>query len=436
LNNIGLVYISPGFYRIVGANQDSFPEEWKDLAALIHPEEAPEYRALFQRILQGQVPHSSAVLRFKQVNGTFVWIEMFVVPVMDGHGNIIGMDGLVRDVSEHLQVAELLSQRSLELSALLDAQKALVGNLDFEETLQSIAGQTHRLLESKLSVIFLLDDEAQYLQPQALASSLDIEPDSLRLLVGEGVSGWVAAKGRSQLVNKVSEDPRSQQLNHQLGSDASLMVVPLIIADEVAGALTVVGAVDQYDQSHLNFLESLAQVASLALANSQSFSLIARRAALDGLTGAHNRLFLEDNLETELNRADKMGYPLAVLMVDVDNLKDINDEHGHLAGDRLLIHLVSVLKQKTRETDWVARFGGDEFVVILPGCPEAVLNRLGQQIREGIEEGTAPLPYSVSLGGAVRQPGAGSASELLRRADEAERSMKSDERQLRFDQDN
>lgn len=424
LNDDGLVFITPGFSEILQYSHEAFSANPQQLHEIIHPDESEEFRALLERLINGLSAQSSAVLRLVRSDQSEIWVEMFAVPVMDSEGGIIGIDGVVRDVSEHLQVADLLSRRSLELAALLDAQKALVSSLDYESTLQTIVEQANQLLKAQLSVIFQPDKEGQKIRPLAIANPGNIETGDLDLLIGEGISGWVVAKGESQLVDNLAQDPRGRRLKNQLGMDASLLVVPLVIGDDVAGVITVVGEVEQYEADDLRFLEALAQIAALALANSQNFQVVEQKASLDGLTGAHNRLFLDENLAQEVERADRLGYPLAVMMVDVDDLKGINDRHGHLAGDDVLKHLVGVLNSNSRETDWVARYGGDEFVVILPGCPEPILERLAERIKTATSQHDLDLTYSVSIGGAVRWPGAGGAEELLQFADDAERSAK------------
>jgi len=163
------------------------------------------------------------------------------------------------------------------------------------------------------------------------------------------------------------------------------------------------------------------------LANSRSYQTVERLATVDSLTGAYNRRFLEDNLPGELERAYRMHYPLAMMMIDVDDLKVINDQHGHTQGDEVLRRTVEVVLANVRETDWLVRFGGDEFVVVLPGCSPEHLERLAGKIR-GQMAASQQLaePVSLSLGGAILESGWLTAEELLRAADDAERQAKRD----------
>ncbi|MFP3853363.1 MAG: diguanylate cyclase domain-containing protein [Anaerolineales bacterium] len=420
----GIVFSNRGFSELLKYPYEEFSKDPRPLEALVDSGCSDEVDDVLYRLQQGLVSQSSSVIQLRRADGTPVWTELFVIPVLDKDGEVIGVDGVVRDVSGHLEVADLLSRRTLQLGALLEAHQALAGSLDFEKTLRMIVEQAQSLLDAKLSVIFLLDPESQQLQPLADAGSIAIPTKDLRFMVGEGVSGWVIANAQSQKVDQLSADPRGQRILHRLEADISLLAVPLKLSDQVAGTLTLVGDTHQFDDSDLEFLETLGQVASLALANSRNYQLVEKMATIDGLTGAHNRLFLEESLPEEIERADRLGYPLAVLMVDVDDLKGINDQHGHLKGDEVLKTLVVVLQRCTRETDWVARYGGDEFLVVLPGCSTTNLRRLGEKIQNDLLKTLEEIEFSISIGGAVHEGGKGGTFDLLQRADRAERAAK------------
>jgi diguanylate cyclase (GGDEF)-like protein len=180
----------------------------------------------------------------------------------------------------------------------------------------------------------------------------------------------------------------------------------------------------------LDLLVALAQVVSLTVANTQLFSEVQRLATVDDLTGAFNRNYLNAHLENELNRARRLGYPLGLLIVDVDDLKKVNDRHGHLAGDELLKLVVCVLKESIRETDWVARYGGDEFAVVLPGCSADQLLGIGKKLQSSMAGKLLELPkgrsieLSVSIGGTAYPEDVENVNDLVRVADQAELEAK------------
>jgi diguanylate cyclase (GGDEF)-like protein len=212
--------------------------------------------------------------------------------------------------------------------------------------------------------------------------------------------------------------------------DESLLCVPLEIGGQVTGALLLSGQPGQYGDSDLDFLVALSQVASLAIANSQTYDRVQRQATLDSLTGAFNRHFLNQNLRAELGRADRLGYSVGLVMVDVDLLKRVNDEYGHLAGDDVLRAVVDGLRTASRETDWVARYGGDEFAVVLPGCAPEQLPAVAEKLRRSVADSQVRLKdgrnlsVTVSLGGSVFPDLAPDMLQMLSMADANERRAK------------
>jgi diguanylate cyclase (GGDEF)-like protein len=148
------------------------------------------------------------------------------------------------------------------------------------------------------------------------------------------------------------------------------------------------------------------------------------------LTGAFNRHFLNQNLRAELGRADRLGYSVGLVMVDVDLLKRVNDEYGHLAGDDVLRAVVDGLRTASRETDWVARYGGDEFAVVLPGCAPEQLPAVAEKLRRSVADSQVRLKdgrnlsVTVSLGGSVFPDLAPDMLQMLSMADANERRAK------------
>lgn len=149
-----------------------------------------------------------------------------------------------------------------------------------------------------------------------------------------------------------------------------------------------------------------------------------RTAMVDALTGLYNRRWLEDALPRFVNRFSRSKQPLALLMIDVDHFKRVNDEHGHPAGDAVLVTVAHTLRTAVRPTDHVARFGGEEFAVILPETGPRAARGVAERLREAVKlapmkdaNGNLLPSVTVSIGGAILPPQDGSAPGLISLAD-------------------
>lgn len=146
------------------------------------------------------------------------------------------------------------------------------------------------------------------------------------------------------------------------------------------------------------------------------------RSITDALTGLPNRVALDDVLERERKRSDRSGEPLSMVVIDLDNFKQINDRHGHLVGDDYLKTFATILKKNTRATDYNFRIGGDEFLTVLVDCAEADISRYVARIEAAVERWNRDRPHTdklmVSAGGASLGAFNGSTEACLRAADE------------------
>lgn len=415
-----------GFAALVGRSIDDLLSPDRELHEFVHQDSRRDFDGMLAQLEAGEEASASAVIRLQRPDGDVVWVELFLVASRDNHSQLLRLDGVARDVSEHLEVADLLSKASLEQRALLETQRELLTNLDFEETLHSIVERARDLLDARVGTLFLLDD-AGWLQPTATAADEPAVSPVRRSRVGQGVVGQAVAAGEPRYVPDVAAPGETSPLREVVAGVGSMLVAPLSAAEAARGALVVVGEVGQYSEEDLNFMVALAQIASLALANSRSYRAVERLATVDALTGAFNRRFLEQNLSSELARADRIGYPLGVLMLDVDDLKSFNDRFGHPVGDQVLRHVVDVCRAQLRDTDWIVRYGGDEFVAVLPGCGRDSLRRVGEKLWAALAEEPLLLEagqkefVNVSMGGAVKGGDWIDPEDLIAAADSAER---------------
>jgi diguanylate cyclase (GGDEF)-like protein/PAS domain S-box-containing protein len=422
----GLAYVSPGFEVALGYASEDCLHQAQFFGQLIDGSSQDEFESALSLLRSRAQPSISSVVRLRCKDGGLIWAELFGIAVENDVGDVVGIDGVARDVSEHLQVTELLSRHTHEQQVLLNVQRDLWSKLDLKQTCDLIVNESQRFLKADSCILLLTETDGITLR--ALSAMGDVTTKQLPQIVriGEGLLGRVVQLGAPQRLEGRSVS--GGQLRDEAGK--TVLVAPLKLEGQVTGALIAQGNAVALGQADLKFLESISQAAAKAIDNSRSFQEVRRQASTDGLTGAFNRRFFESNLANELSRADRLGYAVGLLFVDVDDLKVINDNHGHLVGDDVLRSLVQLLKRKLRETDWVARYGGDEFAVVLPGCSADQLELLAGRLKKSLATLKVDLPngdrlpVSFSIGGSVYPESVSVTDNLVAAADNAERAAK------------
>lgn len=202
-------------------------------------------------------------------------------------------------------------------------------------------------------------------------------------------------------------------------------VVPLELGDSLPGLLLLGPRMtgEPYEPADLALLQTLADSSAVALRNADLLDRLKREVSVDPLTGCLNRRGFEERMEAELARARRYRRPLTVVLLDIDRFKALNDEDGHEAGDYALKRLGSTLRRTLRTSDYVCRYGGEEFALLCPETTKADSLLLAERIRRTIEElepdELMPRRLTASFGTAALPDDAPEAAELLRAADRA-----------------
>ncbi|MBW1832162.1 MAG: diguanylate cyclase, partial [Deltaproteobacteria bacterium] len=238
----------------------------------------------------------------------------------------------------------------------------------------------------------------------------------------------MVVKNRHYLPYRGEFDSKQQVLftkKAKLKAMESLLVLPLVAREEPIGTLIVAAkAPGAFGTSARETLQALANQLAVAMANARSVRLLEELATTDGLTGCLNKRALLDHMEQKLMAAQRFGRKLSLIVTDLDHFKAVNDTYGHAAGDRVLKELGEVLRRVKRETDIVARFGGEEFCVLCEETDVRGAQLLAERVREELEKTEVltelgPLKVTASLGVATFPDHASTAADLFVQGDKA-----------------
>jgi diguanylate cyclase (GGDEF)-like protein len=302
---------------------------------------------------------------------------------------------------------------------LLQAAETINSSLDSLALEQTILGEAARLMGADAAALLLLRGDV-LVAGEALGLD-ERARDGLVVPVETSVYGRALVSGEVVLEQTSESAPDSPPAGVALtgGQWRTVVASPLRSNRTTYGALGLFfRAPRSFADEELALLRTLALQAAIALDNRRLMQEKERMAVHDGLTDVYNRGYLELAIDRAVKEVDRRGGDLSVLFVDVDGMKDVNDTYGHQAGDALLVDLARLLAASCRASDVVARYGGDEFVVLMSGTDADGAEAVARKVAAAIAERNAAAPppdLSASVG--THTAGAGTAGDLLREAD-------------------
>ncbi len=341
----------------------------------------------------------------------------------EGQGDVAQLAEAFNSMTENLRgyVGELRKSRD-ELRRGLDRLgETLSSTHDLEGMFSVILDTAAITLGAKSGAVYLLSPSGRDVRLEVARGYQ--APERAALRIGEGIAGRSAA-GISVLLPS-ERDPVSPSRPVEPAAPTAI-AVPLIRGDRTMGVLALYGRSipEPFAQDDVATLGSFAAQASVAVENVLLHKEAQRLSITDGLTGVWNRRYLQLTLTKEIERAQRFGRPLSVLMMDIDHFKLVNDAHGHHVGDEVLVELTRRTMSTIRgQIDSLARYGGEEFVVVLPETPsdgaKVVADKILAVIRHRpfVEDEDTGVPLTVSIGVAAFPEDGSTADELVRAAD-------------------
>jgi diguanylate cyclase (GGDEF)-like protein len=284
--------------------------------------------------------------------------------------------------------------------------RSLTSSFDLDTILRTILEHMERFIDADLWSLLMLDEARQELHYAIASGGEEFALRELRVKVGEGVAGWVVEHGETLIVPETVDDPRLKQPQSEVGTKIrSVIALPLRGRKVTQGAIEIFNPrADQLTDYTIAFLHILADHAAIAIENARDVARIQQLTITDDTTGLFNVRHLYDVLGRELERCNKEQVPLSLAFLDLDRFKLVNDAHGHLIGSELLSRAGQRLQQLSRPQDLCFRYGGDEFVVIMPSTTaNEATERFTNMHRELTSSrfrmnGTLELSVSASVG--------------------------------------
>jgi diguanylate cyclase (GGDEF)-like protein len=278
---------------------------------------------------------------------------------------------------------------SKRLAILTDIVKTANSILEPRKVIELIMAKIQQLIPSEAWSMLMVDEERRELAFELALGEKAKDVSSFRVKIGEGIAGWVAETGKPTIVNDVSRDPRfSGKFDSKTRfRTRSVLCAPLISRGRTIGVVEIINRQGgRFTRTDLSMLLTLVEPCAIAIENAILFQKTEQLTITDDLTRLFNSRYLNVYIGREIKRCKRHGIPLSVIFLDLDGFKRINDLYGHLAGSRTLAEVGGILAQAVRESDILARYGGDEFVVVLPETPPGGAMVIAERIRRAIEQ--------------------------------------------------
>jgi diguanylate cyclase (GGDEF)-like protein len=322
------------------------------------------------------------------------------------------------------EMTTALRQDRQELAALNKFSEAVTQCTSETEIYEHVLHLLRERFKPRQAIIFRLNTAENYLE---VAASLVPMPEELRdwPIIEEPHNCKAVRMGRRFLVNDVKAEPLCPA-KFLPPKEGSYYCGPLIAGGIIIGAVRLEGPAEFWTPERETLLESYLSGTASALSNLRLLETMKQRANIDELTGLYNRRFLEDYGRKLIAMARRKESPVGVIMMDLDHFKEFNDVYGHEVGDRILRHFAKTVTPAIRETNLAARFGGEEFVVLLPDTGLQACLLVAERIRNAVARSSVPLgpdrpssQLTVSLGIAVYPQHGQTLEELLLASDKA-----------------
>jgi diguanylate cyclase (GGDEF)-like protein len=322
-----------------------------------------------------------------------------------------------------------LKQRIKELSTFNTIAKTLNSTLNLKEVLDIVMGKVKELIKAEAWSILMLDEKTKELVFEVAVGEKGQQVKEMRLAMGQGVAGWVAQHQQPVIVPDTATDERFfKGLDQRTGfRTKSIIATPLVSRGRLIGVVEIINKLGEnpFDNRDLELLQTLTDHAAIAIENARLYEKARRLAITDDLTGLYNSRHCDMFLKKAMEEATKKEKPLSLIFIDLDHMKEVDDTYGHLMGGYALKEVADRIAGEVKAPDMASRYGGDEYVIVLPHKDSRQAAELAESIRKKIEaepfltEHKLSCRITASIGIATYPEHARNTDELFSKADKA-----------------
>jgi len=317
--------------------------------------------------------------------------------------------------------------RQTELRIFHDVARALTSELDLDSILRAIMRQMEQFFRPEQWSLLIVDEARHDLFYAVVVGHAEADLRDVRVTMGEGLAGWVAVHGETLIIPESADDPRLNDTAHQSRFRIrSAICMPLRSREQTLGVIQLFNCqVESLADDTIFFLHLLSDYAAIAIENARAVEKIQQLTVTDDCTGLYNQRHLYRQLKAACDQARVSGEPFSLLFIDLDHFKQINDEHGHLIGSRLLAEFGQAVRAQVGPDGSVYRYGGDEFIVLLPGAGKPEAEWRARRLHEDLRGASFHVGHQLDLcvrasyGVAAWPADAADMHELIRAADAA-----------------
>jgi diguanylate cyclase (GGDEF)-like protein/PAS domain S-box-containing protein len=405
--------------------------EWR--LAHIHPEDRARVSGAIDRALEGDLEFWSKEYRFQRKDGTYADIIDRGYIIRDATGKPYRMIGAMLDITERKymestllraneQMGQFLNElqsRNREIGLLNEMSHLLQASQTTEEAYRIIADLTSLMFPGTTGALYLLNEPGTLLSAFASWGEL---PDSNRMFAPDDCLAL-----RRGLTRPLREDQPGGRCNHLSEPlPVTTLCLPMQVQGKILGVLHLQSQNwEDLEESKQRLAYTVVEQTGLALSNLELREALREQSIRDSLTGLYNRRYMEEVLKQQLSRVTRQLHPLGIIMIDIDHFKSFNDNYGHAAGDTLMRKLGLLLQRRIRGEDIACRYGGEEFVLIMPDASLETAQQRAEELRREarqlhVQDGDPSAEaITLSIGVAIYPQHGRTIENVLRAADSA-----------------